>query len=161
MIHIFNGKNNRTGQNLIICLGFSITHRAARAIQERERESRNKESEFQSWQRKVWTANFSATMVRQEVWREKRKVRFLARESVNSSPILARQWWRHFRLSLFLSLSLYLSLSHRVYLTHNIGSASALPIIQLKRVNHKLSRRTIDSPLTWRFPEASSGPGKS
>ena len=29
---------------------------------------------------------------------------FLALESVNSSPILARQWWRHFRLSLSLSL---------------------------------------------------------
>ena len=56
---------------------------------------------------------------------------FLARESVNSSPILALQWWRHFRLSLSLSLSLSvsLSLSHRKYLTHNIGSASALPII--------------------------------
>ena len=32
------------------------------------------------------------------------KVRILARESVNSSPILARQWWRHFRLCLSLSL---------------------------------------------------------
>ena len=29
----------------------------------------------------------------------------------NSSPILARQWWRHFRLSLSLSVSLSLSLS--------------------------------------------------
>ena len=35
LIHFFDGKNNRTGQNLIICLGFSITRRAARAIQER------------------------------------------------------------------------------------------------------------------------------
>ena len=35
MIHFFDGKNNRTGQSLIICLGFSITRRAARAIQER------------------------------------------------------------------------------------------------------------------------------
>ena len=75
------------------------------------------------------------------------KCEFLARESVSSSPIvrifgkgkaspiLARQWWRHFRqslslsLSLCISLSLSLSLSHRKYLTHNIGSASALPII--------------------------------
>ena len=40
------------------------------------------------------------------------KVRILARESVNSSPILARQWWRHFRLCL--SLCLYLSLSPKV-----------------------------------------------
>ena len=84
---------------------------------------------------------------RREVWKEKRKVRvfgkgkckliancanFWQRESVNSSPILARQWWRHFRLSLSvsLSLSLSLSLSHRKYLTHNIGIASALPIIK-------------------------------
>ena len=33
--------------------------------------------------------------------------------------------------------------------------------IQLKRVNRKLSRRTIDAPLTARFREASSGPEKS
>ena len=75
-------------------------------------------------------ANFSATMVTSP-WRAGRdgkcegrneKCEFLARESVNSSPILARQWWRHFRLSLSLSLS-------PKYLTHNIGSASALPII--------------------------------
>ena len=30
--------------------------------------------------------------------------------------------------------------------------------IQLKRVNHKLSRRTIDAPWTGRVREASSGP---
>ena len=72
------------------------------------------------------------------------KCEFLARESVNSSPIVrifgkgkckfianfSATMRRHFRLSLFLSLSLSLSLSHRKYLTHNIGSASALPIIQ-------------------------------
>ena len=89
-------------------------------------------------------ANFNATMVRWEVLREKRKVRisgkrkckliakceFLARESANSSPILARQWWRHFRLSLSLSLSL----SHRAHLTHNVGSAYALPIIGPGRI---------------------------
>ena len=39
------------------------------------------------------------------------KCEFLARESVNSSPILARQLWRHFRLSLSLSLSFSFSLS--------------------------------------------------
>ena len=33
--------------------------------------------------------------------------------------------------------------------------------IQLKRVNHKLSRRTVDAPSTGRFLEASSGPEKS
>ena len=75
------------------------------------------------------------------------KCEFLARESVSSSPIV-----RFFgkgkckfianisatmvtslpslSLSLSLSLSVSLSLSHRKYLTHNIGSASALPIIE-------------------------------
>ena len=33
--------------------------------------------------------------------------------------------------------------------------------IQLKRVNHKLSRRTINAPSAGRFREASSGPEKS
>ena len=33
--------------------------------------------------------------------------------------------------------------------------------IQLKRVNRKLSRRTVDAPLTGRFREDSSGPEKS
>ena len=33
--------------------------------------------------------------------------------------------------------------------------------IQLKRVNHKLSRRTIDAPWTGRVHEASSGPQKN
>ena len=32
LIHFFDGKKNRTGQDLIICLGFSITRCAARAI---------------------------------------------------------------------------------------------------------------------------------
>ena len=59
----------------------------------------------------------------------------------NSSPILAREWWRHFRLSLSLSLSLCISLSHRMYLTHNIGSASALPIIRILRVSVSLGTK--------------------
>ena len=33
--------------------------------------------------------------------------------------------------------------------------------IQLKRVHHKLRRRTVDAPSTGRFREASSGPEKS
>ena len=80
------------------------------------------------------TSNFSATMV--TIWKGRNeKCEFLARESVNSSPILARQWGRHFRLSLSvsLSLSLSLSLSHRAHRAHNIGNASALPIIYTKR----------------------------
>ena len=115
LIHFFDGKNNR------------VTW-----------ESRNKEGKF-FWQQKVIIhCEFQrhngdhSRRVRWEVWREKRKVRmfgkgkckliakcdFLTRESVNSLPILALQWWRHFRLSLSLSLP------HRAHLTHNIGSAS-------------------------------------
>ena len=40
------------------------------------------------WQRKVWTANFSATMVRQEVWREKRKVRFFGKGQCELTAIV-------------------------------------------------------------------------
>ena len=60
----------------------------------------------------------------------------LVRKSANSSPILARQWWRHLRLSLslFVSLSLSLSLSRQAHLTHKKGSASALPITILPRL---------------------------
>ena len=52
----------------------------------------------------ICTANFSATIY--EGWDGKcegrnKKCDFLARESVNSSPILVRQWWRHFCLSLY------------------------------------------------------------
>ena len=92
LIQFFDGKNkNRTGQDLIICLGFSITRHAARAIWKRG----NKEGEniFGNGKCEL-IANFSATMVtspwreRREVWREKRKWEFLARESVSSSPIV-------------------------------------------------------------------------
>ena len=34
----------------------------------------------------------------------------------------------------------------------------SMPKIQLKRVNHKLSRQTIDGPSTGRAHEASNGP---
>ena len=61
-----------TGQNLIVCLGFSITRRGARAIQERVGTKGANFLETES-------VNFSATMVRQEVWREKRKVRFFGK----------------------------------------------------------------------------------
>ena len=102
-------------------------------------------------------ANFSATMVtspwreRREVWREKRKVRIFGKGKCKLIANCANFWqvkvWIHRQsrdngdvtsvslslslcLSVSLSLSLSLSLSHRKYLTHNIGSASALPIIQ-------------------------------
>ena len=54
------GRQNRTGQDLIICLGFSITRRAARSISKRE----NKEGDHFFGNGKCeLIANFSATMV--------------------------------------------------------------------------------------------------
>ena len=145
----FRASYNRTGQDLIICLGFSITRRAARAIWKRG----NKEGEKFLAVESVNSLRISAP----QWWplREGRdgkcegrneKCEFLARESVSSSPIVRvfGKWKCEFianratmvtslpslSLSLYLSLSLSLSLSHRKYLTHNIGSASALPIIR-------------------------------
>ena len=81
------------------------------------------------WQRKVWTANFSATMVRQEVWREKRKVRFFGKGKCELTAIVrifgmgkcklianfsATMMTSLPSISLSLSLSLYLSLSPSV-----------------------------------------------
>ena len=108
-------------------------------------------------------------MVRQEVWREKRKVRFFGKGKcellaivrifgmgkcklianfslpmMTSLPSISLS----LSLSLYLSLSLSLSLSHRAYLTHNIGSASALPIIFNQRL--KEDKRNLHRPkLTW------------
>ena len=56
----FRASYNRTWQNLIICLGFSITRRAARAIQERVRKKR---ANFFGNGKCELIANFSATMV--------------------------------------------------------------------------------------------------
>ena len=108
------------------------------------------------WQWKVWTANFSATMVRQEVWREKRKVRFFGKGKCELTAIVRIFGMGKCKLianfsatmmtslpsislslcislSLSVSLSLSLSLSHRAYLTHNIGSASTLPIMNYRK----------------------------
>ena len=112
-----------------------------------KRESRNKEGEFFGTGKCELIANFSATMVRQEVWREKRKVRIFGKgkckliancanfgkESVNSSPILARQWWRHFRLSLSLSLSLSFSLSLSLYLSLSLSHRFTVPHAQYRK----------------------------
>ena len=78
------------------------------------------------YQRKVWT---------QYLWEPRE---FLARGSANWSPISAILWWRHFRLSLFVSpslslshsLSLSLSLSHRAHLkTFVLGIMNPIIII--------------------------------
>ena len=83
LIHFFDGKNKiGSGQDLIICLGFSITRRAACVIWKRG----NKKGEIFFGNGKCeLIANFSATMVtspsreRREVWREKRKVRIFGK----------------------------------------------------------------------------------
>ena len=77
-------------------------------------------------------------------------VRIFGEGSVNSSPILARQWWRHFRLSLSLCISLSLSLSHQKYLTHNIGSASALPILCVRYFRWERERERYRERRKWR-----------
>ena len=101
-------------------------------------------------------ANFSATWPLREGRDGKceggnEKCAFLARKSVSSSPIVRIfgkgkcKFIANFSatmvtslpslsLSLSLSLSVCISLSHQKYLTHNIGSASALPIIGVKRI---------------------------
>ena len=70
------------------------------------------------WQWKVWTQRISkGEKLRCKIFgKEKRKTlrqywgaHFWQGQVQNSSPILARQWWRHFRLSLSLYLSLSLS----------------------------------------------------
>ena len=80
------------------------------------------------------------------------KCDFSARESVSSSPIVRIfgkgkcKFTANFSATLVtslpsLSLCISLSLSHRKYLTHNIGSASALPIIQRERERERERRK--------------------
>ena len=89
-----------------LCLVFDHSSRGSRRSRE-SRKTRNKEGEI-FWQRKVWThcefQRHNGDHLRRDGKCEGRNERaeFLAKESVNSSPILARQWWRDFRLSLSL-----------------------------------------------------------
>ena len=147
LIHFFNGKNIRTGQNLIICLGFSITRHAARTIQERVGTKRANFWAAESVNCEFQGHNGETGSVKGEM-----KMRFFGKGKCELTAIV-----RFFgmgkcklianfsatmmtslpsiSLSLSLSLSLYLSLSlslsHRAYLTHNIGSASGLPLINV------------------------------
>ena len=130
------GKQNRTGQYLIICRGFSITRRAARAIWKRGNKAWGRNH---IWQWKVWThCEFQRHHGDLSVKGETECVRgekceFLARESVSSSPIVRIfgkgkcKFIANFSAtmvtslpSISLSLSVSLSLSHQKYLTHNI-----------------------------------------
>ena len=62
---------------------------------------------FKRWETEVQNFGKEKRKTLRQYW----GAHFWQGEVQNSSPILARQWWRHFRLSLSLSLSLYLSLS--------------------------------------------------
>ena len=61
-----------------------------------------------------WGANFLARKSAKLVANTKVHI-FWQGEVQNSSPILARQWWRHFRLSLSVSLSLSPNVPHAQY----------------------------------------------
>ena len=104
-----------------LCLGFSITRRA---IQERVGTMR---ANFLATE----SVNFSATMVRQEVWREKRKVRFFGKGKCELTAIVRIfgmgkcKLIANFSATMMASLpSISLSLSVCI-----IGSAEALPIL--------------------------------
>ena len=129
-------------------------------------------------------ANFSATMVTSPGRERdgkcegiNEKCEFLARESVSSSPIVRIfgkgkcEFIANFSttmvtslpsislslslsLSLCISLSLSLFLSHQKYLTHNIGSASALPIIDCYQL---LLERGCSLRIKWKT-DSGSGP---
>ena len=60
----------------------------------------------------------------------------------NSSPILARQWWRHFRLSLFLCISLSLSPSvpHAQYVLPSISLSLYLSLSLCLSLTERTSR---------------------
>ena len=93
------------------------------------------------------------------------KCETLARESENSSPIMQsfgegkRKFTANFSAtvvtslpSLSLSLCLSVSLSHRKYLTHNIGSASALPIIQRETDRRDVTIVALKLAMSLHFP---------
>ena len=126
-------KKNSAAGNSIVCFAASIPCQS-RHLTVRRIRTVSKSATFLAME-SVNSAHFKRWETEvQNFWQGKRKTlrqywgaHFWQGEVQNSSPILARQWWRHFRLSLSVSLSL----SHRMYLTHNIGSSSALPIIPM------------------------------
>ena len=130
LIHFFNGKKNRTGLDLIMHLSWVFDpSRGSCHLKEGEQSLRAKRflamesvivnhCEFQRHHgdlsakgetKSAKGETKSANFWQGKVEAHRQLCEFLARESVNSSPILARQWWRHFSLSLCLYLSLPLS----------------------------------------------------
>ena len=94
LIHFFDEKKGGAAGNSIVCFAASNPRHAI-------------------WQCEVYEECELFRRV-QRFWQ--RKCKCVGKERVNSSPILAQQWWRHFRLSLYFSLSLSLSLSRRAHL---------------------------------------------
>ena len=136
LIHFLDEKDGAAG-NSIVCFGDSIPCHTIWQKQNEEGELFRRVQRF--WQRKGWmnSAPFKRGETKVQIFgKEKCKIfrqhygaNFWQGKVQNSSPISALLRWRHFRLTLSLSLSLCISLSHRAHLTHNIGSASALPIM--------------------------------
>ena len=137
LIHFFDGKKDGAAGYSIICFGASIPCHAIWQKRLRTRTVSKSATYFATesvnwapfksgvWERggTFWQGNVqnSSPILRCTFWQGKVQ---------NLSPISALLRWRHFRLSLSLSLSLCISLSHRAHLTHNIGSASALSKIK-------------------------------
>ena len=91
------------------------------------------------------------------MWRKKRKVLILARESVKSSPIGKGKCKiiTNFSSTMMTklpsvcsSVSLSLSVSHLTHLAHNIGSASALPIIIIILITNIFRNKNRDLEVT-------------
>ena len=113
-------KKNGAAGNSIVCFAASIPcqsrHLTVRRIQTVSKsatflamESVNS-AHFKRWKTEVQNFGKEKRKTLRQYW----GAHFWQGEVQNSSPILARQWWRHFRLSLSLCI---------------IGSAEALPIL--------------------------------
>ena len=123
LIHFFDfstRKKNGAAGNSIVCFAASIPCRS-RHLTVRRMRTVSKSAKFLATE-SVNSAPFKRGETEVQIfWQGKAqysspilRCTFLARKEQNSSPILARQWWRHFRLSLSLCI---------------IGSAEALPIL--------------------------------
>ena len=110
-------KKNGAAGNSIVCFAASIPcqsrHLTVRRIRTVSKsatflamESVNA-AHFKRWETEVQNFGKEKRKTLRQYW----GAHFWQGEVQNSSPILARQWWRHFRLSLSLSLSLCISLS--------------------------------------------------
>ena len=76
-----------------------------------------------------FSANFCTTVVTIRAGQKGgTKSPYWARESVDLTPISAPLWWRHFCLSLCVSLSFSVSLFHSISLTHTLALSVSLSL---------------------------------